>query len=153
MYIYLLSILCRCQVVDYLTQFSGIKPGDLDANVSAKHLTSLKSTYMKLRYLVDLGVVFVGHGLKKDFRVINIVVRHQFVTSIIVCLCMYRRSMFSVLIAFVYQCFGATLSNGLECVLCCQVPKDQIIDTVELFHLPKQRMISLRFLAWYFLGK
>ena len=47
---------------------------------------------------------------------------------------------------------GAMLSNGLEYVLCCQVPKDQIIDTVELFHLPKQRMISLRFLAWYFLG-
>lgn len=64
----------REPVVDYLTRFSGLSEGDLDASRSPHKVSSLKSVYKRLRCLVDAGCIFVGHGLKSDFRIINFVV-------------------------------------------------------------------------------
>lgn len=75
-------------IVDYLTEYSGINcglmtshpvhscsrlaaDGDLDPHMSRHTLVPLKVAYKKLRLLVDLGCVFIGHGLKKDFRIIS----------------------------------------------------------------------------------
>ncbi|EKG11841.1 Peptidase C19 ubiquitin carboxyl-terminal hydrolase 2 [Macrophomina phaseolina MS6] len=59
-------------IVDHLTLFSGISPGDLDRATSKHALVGLKVAYKKLWLLLNLGCVFVGHGLPKDFRTINI---------------------------------------------------------------------------------
>ena len=75
-------------IVDYLTEFSGVKcmakhesvflvincaavDGDLDPHQSRYTLTPLKLVYKKLRLLVDRGCIFIGHGLSKDFRIIS----------------------------------------------------------------------------------
>lgn len=92
-------------VIDYLHKHSGILAGDLDPRTSNHCLVSLKVAYKRLWVLLNLGCRFVGHGLKGDFRVINI-----------------------------------------------QVPRAQIIDTIDLFYQKNyRRKLSLKFLAWYLL--
>lgn len=58
-------------VDDYLTQFSGLQPGDLTLGLSRFTLVNLKEVYKKLWVLLNLGCKFVGHGLSSDFRIIN----------------------------------------------------------------------------------
>lgn len=86
-------------IVDYLTEFSGIKcnsfgiftahiliiflVGDLDPMLSRYTLTPLKLVYKKLRRLVDCGCIFIGHGLSKDFRIISMII-HLLPTMVIV---------------------------------------------------------------------
>ncbi|OII77377.1 exonuclease family protein [Cryptosporidium andersoni] len=94
------------QPMDYLTRFSGVKPGDLDPKYSSHFLTSKHLILKKLQFMVDSGVVFIGHGLSSDFKIINI-----------------------------------------------YVPCQQIIDTVEIYRLPEERFISLKFLAKFVLNK
>ena len=64
-------------VVDYLTAFSGLVPGDLSPSTSPHYLTTLKQSYIRLRHLVDAGCVFVGHGLVNDFLMLNLWVREE----------------------------------------------------------------------------
>ncbi|QPG94530.1 poly(A)-specific ribonuclease [Epichloe festucae Fl1] len=59
-------------IVDYLTSYSGITQEDLDPRLSKHSLLPLKMAYKKLWVLLNLGCRFLGHGLKQDFRVINI---------------------------------------------------------------------------------
>lgn len=65
-------IAIREPIVDYLTSYSGIRHGDLDPRTSRYNLASLRIAYKRLWVLLNLGCKFLGHGLKQDFRVINI---------------------------------------------------------------------------------
>ena len=64
-------IIPKEEILDYLTPYSGIKPDDLDPKTSRKRLLHLKTVYKKIRYLIDAGCIFVGHGLKNDLRIIS----------------------------------------------------------------------------------
>jgi len=99
-------VLPRERVVDFLTRFSGIVADDLDPSKASHRIVSTRSAYLQMRYLLEQGCIFVGHGLKQDFSTLNLV-----------------------------------------------VPPHQILDTVEIFHQPGTRYISLRFLANYVLGR
>jgi PAB-dependent poly(A)-specific ribonuclease subunit 2 len=65
-------IAIREPIVDYLTSYSGITQEDLDPRTAKHSILPLKRVYKKLWILLNLGVKFLGHGLKQDFRVINI---------------------------------------------------------------------------------
>ena len=67
-------VLPREQVVDFLTRFSGITAEDLDLVRSRHRIISTRNAYLQLRYLLDQGCVFVGHGLKQDFSTVNLAV-------------------------------------------------------------------------------
>jgi len=99
-------VLPRERVEDHLTRFSGIVAEDLDPTKSPHNLISTRCAYLKLRYLMEQGCIFLGHGLRKDFANVNLV-----------------------------------------------VPPNQVIDTVEIFHQPGRRYISLRFLVNYVLKR
>ncbi|EDO17725.1 hypothetical protein Kpol_1033p30 [Vanderwaltozyma polyspora DSM 70294] len=59
-------------IQDYVTKYSGINPGDLDPKNSSKALVTRTVAYRKIWLLMQLGCVFVGHGLSNDFKQINI---------------------------------------------------------------------------------
>lgn len=61
-------------VVDYLTRFSGLTPEDLDPSTSTHPLITNRAAHLKLRYFLDKGCIFVGHGLQKDFETANLFV-------------------------------------------------------------------------------
>ncbi|KAL3234402.1 PAN2-PAN3 deadenylation complex catalytic subunit PAN2 [Nakaseomyces bracarensis] len=65
-------IIIEKEIEDYLTKFSGILPGDLNPAKSDKNLVPRYVAYRKIWLLMQLGCVFIGHGLQNDFRHINI---------------------------------------------------------------------------------
>ncbi|KAF8479133.1 PAB-dependent poly-A-specific ribonuclease subunit PAN2 [Russula ochroleuca] len=58
----------------HTSEIISLEDGDLEPHTSPYTLTPLKVVYKKLRLLVDSGCTFIGHGLSKDFRIINIYV-------------------------------------------------------------------------------
>lgn len=67
-------IIVHDPIVNYETKYSGLEPGDLDPAVSPFNLQHLKVVYKKLWLLLNLGCIFVGHGLESDLRVLNLYV-------------------------------------------------------------------------------
>ncbi|KAK4536471.1 hypothetical protein CDCA_CDCA08G2496 [Cyanidium caldarium] len=61
-------------VIDYVTRYSGIRAEDLQPARTRHYLTWPKYAYAKLYYLLEAGCVFVGHGLKSDFRALSLLV-------------------------------------------------------------------------------
>jgi PAB-dependent poly(A)-specific ribonuclease subunit 2 len=67
-------VIPREPVVDYLTRFSGIVAKDLIPKESPHHLIGTRAAYLKLRFLMERGCIFIGHGLQQDFWTVNLAV-------------------------------------------------------------------------------
>lgn len=65
-------IACKEEVADYWTRFSGLRAGDLTLGVARTRLSDLTGVSLALRALMDTGAMFVGHGLAKDFEILNL---------------------------------------------------------------------------------
>ncbi|KAL0238945.1 hypothetical protein PCE1_004636 [Barthelona sp. PCE] len=61
-------------VKDHLTRYSGLRKGDLSRTSSSYHLVTLRSVIFLMKTLVDIGVIFVGHGLDQDWRTLNLLI-------------------------------------------------------------------------------
>jgi hypothetical protein len=61
-------------IVDYVTRFSGLHEEDLNPVLSRHAVVPNRTAYLKLKYFVDCGHTFIGHGLQKDFDIANIFV-------------------------------------------------------------------------------
>jgi hypothetical protein len=80
--------------------------------------------YKKLRLLVDRGCFFVGHGLKKDFRMISRFIPLQSLVE--------PDPRYSDIF----------------------VPPDNVLDTVDIYFVQaRHRRLSLRFLSWFVLDE
>ena len=64
-------------VIDYVTRFSGLHEDDLNPATSRYAVVPYRTAYLKLRYFIDSGCIFVGHGLQNDFETANIFVPPQ----------------------------------------------------------------------------
>lgn len=91
------------EIYDYLTNFSGIEENDLDLKLSTKNLVTLQTAYRKLWLLLNLGVIFVGHGLYNDFRTINLQVPQEQIrdTAVIYYKSDFRRQLSLKFLAYV----------------------------------------------------
>ena len=108
--------------MDYLTRFSGLVHGDLDPATSVHHLVSLKTAYLKLRWLVDNGIVFVGHGLSKDFRMINMhVPNNQIIDTVrdlLLALCTCVVYFHTGIVVYLFKCVLVFLCTNELLSLC-----------------------------------
>lgn len=59
-------------IEDYVTEYSGIFPGDLEYGKSKKKLHYRQETFRKFWTLIKRNCKIIGHGLKSDFTGINI---------------------------------------------------------------------------------